>query len=418
MPATPKWVYSVRWKFLLFAIGSAAITAVLLYLGYALGNLILKTAFVSRPIASFVRFPVALVVNKVGSSPAAIAAGFVIYVVSFFLLSRGTMRRLESLERSIRSIGMGNFDQNTPNRAAKDEIGQLSNSVYRMSAQLSDDLSHILAGLQEIANGNLDRPIPAGERSGELAEVAFKINEMAERLHRTIQDERNAEKTKNDLITGVSHDLRTPLTSILGFLEVIHEDRYRDEVELRHYMTIVYEKSLTLKKLIDDLFEYTRVNNGIPLNTVQLDLIGFIRQLCEEFVPQLEAAGMTCRVEAELDALVIDADGDLLVRSFENFLSNAIRYGQDGRYIDISFNVSEGEAIVNIANYGEPIPERDLPFLFDRFYRVDRSRSKETGGTGLGLAIAKSIIEVHGGRISVQSSRDRTVFTTRLPLHS
>jgi signal transduction histidine kinase len=418
MPKTPKWVYSVRWKFLLFTLGSAAITAVLLYLGYALGNLILKTAFISRPIASFFRFPVALVVNRVGSSPAAVAAGLVFYVVSFFLLSRGTMRRLERLDFSIRSIGMSNFDQNPPDRAVKDEIGQLSNSVYRMSTQLSDDLSHILAGLHEIADGRLDRPIPIDERSGELAEVAVSINRMAERLQRTIQDERNAEKTKNDLITGVSHDLRTPLTSILGFLEVIHEDRYRDEVELRHYMTIVYEKSLTLRKLIDDLFEYTRVNNGIPLKTAQLDLIGFIRQLCEELVPQMDAAGMTCRIETELETLVIDADGDLLVRSFENLLSNAIRYGQDGRYIDISFLVSEGEAIVSIANFGEPIPERDLPFLFDRFYRVDRSRSKETGGTGLGLAIAKSIIEVHGGRISVESSRDRTVFTTRLPVHS
>jgi signal transduction histidine kinase len=132
----------------------------------------------------------------------------------------------------------------------------------------------------------------------------------------------------------------------------------------------------------------------------------------------MEAAGMTCRIETELETLVIDADGDLLVRSFENLLSNAIRYGQDSRYIDISFLVSEGEAVVSIVNFGEPIPERDLPFLFDRFYRVDRSRSKETGGTGLGLAIAKSIIEVHGGRISVESNRDRTVFTTCLPVHS
>jgi len=287
-----------------------------------------------------------------------------------------------------------------------------------MSTQISTDLSHILAGLQEIANGNLDRPIPVNERSGALAENTSKINEMAERLNRSIQDERNAEKTKNDLITGVSHDLRTPLTSILGFLEVIHEDRYRDEVELRYYLTIVYEKSLTLKKLIDDLFEYTRVNNGMPLKSVPLDLVGFIHQLSEEFVPQLSAAGMECRVEAEADELFIEADGDLLVRSFENLLSNAVQYGKDNRFVDICISGSEGEAIVDVMNYGEPIPERDLPFLFDRFYRVERSRSKETGGTGLGLAIAKSIIEVHGGRISVQSNRDRTVFTTCLPLHS
>ncbi len=418
MSKAPKWFFSVRWKFLLFVFGSAVITAALLYLGFELGKLILRTTFVAPPVASIIRNPLVWVVNRIGSSPASVVAGILIYVMSFFLLSRGTIRRLESLDHSIRSIGMGNSNQNPPYRAAKDEIGQLSISVNRMSTQISDDLSHILAGLQEIANGNLDRPIPVGERSGELAEVASKINEMAERLNRSIQDERAAEKTKNDLITGVSHDLRTPLTSILGFLEVIHEDRYRDEVELRYYLTIVYEKSLTLKKLIDDLFEYTRVNNGMPLKAVRLDLVGFIHQLSEEFVPQLTAAGMECRIEADVDELFIEADGDLLVRSFVNLLSNAVQYGKDNRFVDIFISVSEGEAVVEVINYGEPIPERDLPFLFDRFYRVERSRSKETGGTGLGLAIAKSIVEVHGGRISVQSNRDRTVFATHLPLYS
>lgn len=416
MPKTPQWVYSVRWKFLLFSLVSAAITAALLYLGYALANLILKTAFINRSIASIVRLPVALIVNRIGSSPAAIISGIVIYVVSFFLLSRRTVRRLDSLDGAIRLIGTGQFDRDPSGRPAKDEIGQLSDSVYRTSAQLSDDLAHILEGLQEIANGNLDRPIPEVQRSGELAEVASKINEMADRLNRTIQDERNAEKTKNDLITGVSHDLRTPLTSILGFLEVIHEDRYRDEVEMRHYLSIVYDKSLTLKKLIDDLFEYTRVNNGMPLNTVQLDLVGFIHQLSEEFVPQLDAAGMTCSIRADLGELNIMADGDLLVRSYANILSNAVRYGHGGERVDISIAAADGMAVVSITNFGDPIPERDLPFLFERFYRVDRSRSQDTGGTGLGLAIAKSIIEAHGGAIEVRSSRDGTTFTTRLPL--
>ncbi|MFC4597210.1 sensor histidine kinase [Cohnella hongkongensis] len=401
-----KWMHSLRWRLLFYSLASAGMTAAALYAANFLVALLLQSAL---------RAPFAFVIHTVGSLPVFIAAGIALYVSAFFLLSHGTIRRLENLYRSLRRMEEGSFEVQTPPRSA-DEIGRLQELAGRLSGQLSRDLKRIAAGLQEIADGNFERPIETMDASGELAEVARSINAMAAKLHRSILDERYAEQTKNDLITGVSHDLRTPLTSILGFLEVIHQDRYRDEVELRHYTDIAYNKALSLKKLIDDLFEYTRINNGMPLSAADLDLVGFVRQLAEEFVPQLEEAGMICRIDAEVETLPLSADGDLLVRSFGNLIANAIRYGRPAPYIDIAVRRSDEEAIVEIANYGNPIPERDLPFIFDRFYRVERSRSQETGGTGLGLAITKSIIEVHGGTIDVSSSPDKTVFTTRLPL--
>ncbi len=241
---------------------------------------------------------------------------------------------------------------------------------------------------------------------------------MARQIDRLIQDERRAEQTKNDLITGVSHDLRTPLTSILGFLELIENDRYKDELELRYYVNIAYDKATALQKLIDDLFEFTRINNGLPLHKNGLDMDGLLRQLAEEFVPSLEKSGMEIRIESQEQAIILEADGDLLVRSYENLISNAIQYGAGGRYVDIRLLSRNAEAVIQIINYGPPIPEKDIPYVFDRFYRVDQSRSRQTGGTGLGLAIAKSIVEAHGGKIQVYSSREFTMFETCYPLQN
>ncbi|WP_372631923.1 sensor histidine kinase [Cohnella sp.] len=400
-------IYSLRWKLLFHSLISLAITAAALFVADFLVALLLQSSL---------RAPFAYVINHIGSLPVFIAAGIGLYVFSFFLLTRETLRRLDNLYAVLQRMEEGNFEEPAAPSRPADEIGRIQEIIGRLSRQLSRDLKRITAGLQEIADGKFDRPIETAEASGELAEVAHSINAMAAKLHRSILDERNAEQTKNDLITGVSHDLRTPLTSILGFLEVINQDRYRDEVELRHYTDIAYHKAISLKKLIDDLFEFTRINNGMPLNAVELDLVGFMRQLAEEFVPQLEEAGMTCRIDTDAATLTVSADGDLLVRSFGNLISNAIRYGRTTSYIDIAVRRSGEEAIVEVANYGDPIPERDLPFVFDRFYRVERSRSQETGGTGLGLAITKSIIEVHGGTIAASSRKDKTVFTTRLPM--
>ncbi len=255
--------------------------------------------------------------------------------------------------------------------------------------------------------------------SDEFGVVAASINQMAEQLQISLEEERNAVAAKNDLITGVSHDLRTPLTSILGFLEYIEKDRYQDEIEMRYYVSIAYEKSLTLRKLIDDLFEYTRVSGGnLPLSMTTLNLNSFLMQLAEEFTPMLEEAGMTYTFVGGQEPLWIEAAPGELVRAYENLFSNAVRYGSKGKVMEIGLGLEGQEAVVRISNYGDPIPAQDLPYLFDRFYRVDKSRSRETGGTGLGLAIAKSMIELHHGTIAAYSDNGRTDFVTRFPIAS
>ncbi|OMF28132.1 two-component sensor histidine kinase [Paenibacillus sp. FSL H8-0548] len=276
-------------------------------------------------------------------------------------------------------------------------------------------LKEIRSGLQQLASGKLDYVIPL-RSADELGDIALSINVLSKQFNELLEEERNAEKTKNDLITGVSHDLRTPLTSILGFLELIEKDRYQDEVELRYFVSIAYEKSLRLKRLIDDLFEYTKLNNGMPLVLAEIDVVDLLGQLAEEFVPSLEKVDMLCQIHSTESTLMIMADGDLLVRAYDNLISNALQYGQAGKLVDIHIEKIKTEAVIRIVNYGEPIPAQDVPYIFDRFYRVDRARTADFGGTGLGLAITKSIIEAQGGRISVSSTAKETIFETRYSL--
>ncbi|WP_409344445.1 sensor histidine kinase [Paenibacillus sp. MBLB4367] len=277
-------------------------------------------------------------------------------------------------------------------------------------------LVKITEAVQQIADGRFDRRVPVNSKD-ELGELAENINRMTMQLKTSLEEERRAERTKAELITNVSHDLRTPLTSLTGYLGLIEQDRYRDEVELRHYVQIAYEKSQRLTVLVNDLFEYTRASGGgIKLNRSAINLAEMLGQLTVQYRHPLQEAGLEALLHVPETKVIVPADGDKLVRVFENLLVNAIHYGNQGKTVDVHVRTEASAAIVEVVNYGEPIPESDIPHLFDRFYRVEKSRAEHTGGSGLGLAIAKTIVELHGGVITVQSDRCRTSFEVRLPL--
>ncbi|CAH1056669.1 Sensor histidine kinase RcsC [Paenibacillus pseudetheri] len=391
---------------MLIMIASLALTGAAIFFGYFMAGALQKIEYVAAPINWSI--------EHAGSVRVMIITGIILFPITFFLASLRLVQDLREINAGMQEILAGRFGRVIAVKG-KDELSVVAESMNQLSSEWDHYLAEITRGLEEIANGQFDHQIP--EISGnKLSEVALSINQMSMQLKHSIAEERKAEKTKNDLITGVSHDLRTPLTSILGFLEVIEEDRYQDEVEMRYYVNIAYEKSLSLRRLIDELFEYTRINNGMPLELSELDIAGLICQLEEEFVPVTENAGMEIRLNMQEGEFKIQADGGLLARAYENIIANAIQYGKAGKYIDIYIAKDGDVLVVQIQNFGDPIPERDLPFIFDRFYRVERSRSKQTGGTGLGLAIAKSIIEVHGGSITAHSSKKATIFETRFSI--
>ncbi|MFC4302601.1 sensor histidine kinase [Cohnella boryungensis] len=276
--------------------------------------------------------------------------------------------------------------------------------------KLSQSVEHIAL------KGNFDDAIPVKQRN-EVTLLAENMNLLVLELKRSLDEERKAEQTKNELITNVSHDLRTPLTSIIGYLGLIEQDRYRDEVELRHYVQVAYAKAERLNVLIQDLFEYTRMrHNVIPLHIKSFNLVEMMNQLLVHYRLSLESAKMKGNLITNVTELQIKGDPDKLVRVFENLLSNAIYYGSSGGKVDIYLNRQKQSAVVEIVNYGDEIPAADLPYLFDRFYRVDKSRTENKGGSGLGLAIAKGLVDKHGGTISATSDGNSTNFRVRLPL--
>lgn len=277
-------------------------------------------------------------------------------------------------------------------------------------------LAAIIDETEIMANSDLDRVIEVGAK-GDLRNLAENINNISKQLKEITVEERKAQQTKSDLITNVSHDLRTPLTSIIGYLEIIDSDKYKDEVALRYYANIAFEKAKGLSLLINDLFELTKMqNNTINLDKIDINLVDLLGQVVAGFEYQFKVAGMKSRINFSEDKLIVNADAGKLVRAFENLLSNGIKYGQDGFYIDITSKIEENMAVIQVINYGQSIPAIDLPYIFDRFYRVEKSRNSKIGGSGLGLSITKNIIELHQGSIAAYSSNDKTVFEVRLPV--
>lgn len=277
-------------------------------------------------------------------------------------------------------------------------------------------LDEIAIGLKIIASGNLNYRIE--ERgTDEIKNIAYNINYMAKEIGEKINAERDAEKTKTDLITNVSHDLRTPLTSVMGYIGLVIQRRYKDENEMDEYLNVAFNKAKRLKVLIDDLFEYTKYNNnGITLNKSQVNLSEFLSQLIEELMPMLDENNLTVFKKFECEKALVLIDPIKMLRVFENLLTNAIKYSYKPGEIIIGLYKNDNKAVVVFRNKGEHLPKEKTDKLFDRFYRVDESRNTSTGGSGLGLAISKNIVELHGGKIWADSIGNNISFYVELDI--
>ncbi|WP_042454244.1 sensor histidine kinase [Neobacillus dielmonensis] len=275
----------------------------------------------------------------------------------------------------------------------------------------------ILNSSQKLSQGQFELDLPVRNAKGSLGSMANHLNEVKGQLEQLIEEEKRVIRSKNELVTNVSHDLRTPLTSIMGYLRLIEEDKYRDEVELRCFVNIAYEKANRLNRMVNDLFEFTKINNReIALKPVRFNVSELLRQLAEQFTPELQEANMHLGIHIPDKAISLEADPDKLMRVFENLFSNAIKYGKDGKKIDLYLEDRTSYVVVKLVNYGQPIPAKAIPLIFERMYRIDQSRTAETGGTGLGLAIAKGIVDMHHGEISVSSNERETIFQVQLPI--
>lgn len=290
----------------------------------------------------------------------------------------------------------------------------LSWRIIRRYRQMQ--LRHIISELHYIAEGNYDHRIPF-ELRGDLNRVVSSINGLVDSTVAAIEEERRIEQSKDELITNVSHDIRTPLTSIIGYLGLIEDRQYHSKEDLLKYTHIAYVKAKQMKSLVEDLFEYTKVRQpDTPISTTTFDMVQLLEQLAIEFELEASRKSVEIQVQSDCPQILMTGDTDKLVRVFNNLITNALKYGKNATLIMITIEKIGTEVVVSVKNNGKMIPKHALDALFNRFYRVEESRSQETGGSGLGLAIAQSIIALHGGYIYAKSNQQWTSFIIHLPL--
>lgn len=277
-------------------------------------------------------------------------------------------------------------------------------------------LDHIIGELHYIAQGHLEHRIPF-RVNGNQQHVITSVNALVDTITQAMQEERASEKSKDELITNVSHDLRTPLTSIIGYLGLIEDHQYQSEEDIVKYSHIAYDKAKQMKNLVEDLFEYTKVQqHGAPVNLMTVDLGQLLEQVGASFELEADKKGIAINVSCEPTPLSITADPEKLGRLFSNLVANALKYGHGASYIHLTAKQLGEKVVITVADDGEKIPAESVKHLFERFYRVELSRNKATGGTGLGLAIVQSIVELHHGSVTARSDDQETAFVVTLPV--
>lgn len=278
------------------------------------------------------------------------------------------------------------------------------------------EMRHIISELHYIAQGNFEHRIPPSTDRN-LQEFIGSIHVLVDSTVEAMEEERRIEQSKDELVTNVSHDIRTPLTSIIGYLGLIEQGRYETNEEAHNYVHTAYKKARQMKVLVDDLFEYTTFRQtNTPLDIISFDMIQLLEQLVIDFQIEATDREMNISIHSSVDRLMMEGDSEKLVRVFSNLISNALKYGKDGSEIAIEIEpVGNSRVQITIKNDGQPIPDEALEQLFERFYRAESSRSQESASTGLGLAISKSIVELHGGTIHAKTKEKWTSFIIELP---
>lgn len=277
-------------------------------------------------------------------------------------------------------------------------------------------LRHIISELHYIANGHFDHRISFSVNN-DMQKVIDSINSLVDSTVGAINEEKAIEQSKDELITNVSHDIRTPLTSIIGYLGLLKNGAVTSQEDMLKYINIAYDKAEQMKSLANDLFEYTTLKSTkTKLNLTPINIKGMMEQVAAGFELEAEKKGIAFSVKSRPDDLIVNADVEKLVRVYNNLISNALKYAAGASRINLVANLINHEQVeLRVENNGEPIPKDKLKKIFDRFYRVESSRNTKTGGTGLGLAIVQGVVELHGGTIRCESNKDWTSFIILLP---
>jgi len=283
-----------------------------------------------------------------------------------------------------------------------------------LTRRIRKRMDYVLSAVQQIQKGEY-HVLLQSDSSDTLGELEYNVNVLAMQISDTINRQNEAEKSKDDFIVNIAHDLRTPLTSIIGYLSFISEKQLDPEMTTK-YAGIAFEKSRQLERLIESLFDIAQYTmDTIPINKEELSLKKLFMQKQDELFPQLHKADMEIRINIADSISMIQADGTLMARVLDNLINNAIRYSKEGRYIDIEAESLHDKVRISLITHANPVPIEDMERIFDKLYRLEKSRAAGTGGTGLGLSISRKLIELHGGTLTARQAGNGTAFDIYLP---
>lgn len=247
------------------------------------------------------------------------------------------------------------------------------------------------------------------------SDIEIKLRDIRLNVIGSKQAATEAESKKNDLVMYLAHDLKTPLTSVIGYLTLLDECPELTTPQKAKYVGIALDKAYRLEQLINEFFEITRFDiHSVTLEKNRIDLNMMLAQITDEFYPMLAEKNLTVDIDI-IEHIVMFADSDKIARVFDNLLKNAVNYSYENTKIRIGARIRRDKVIIKFRNKSDIITPEKLERLFEKFYRADSSRGTSTGGSGLGLAIAKQITELHGGTIKAKSTVDYTDFTVILP---
>ncbi|PJH92527.1 cell wall metabolism sensor histidine kinase WalK [Bacillus sp. SN1] len=276
-------------------------------------------------------------------------------------------------------------------------------------------LKLITESVHDIANGRLGLTIRIESRD-ELTQLAQNINDMSKELEKKFEHERQLERSKSELISNVSHDLRTPLTSIIGYLDLLKKGQYDSKAQFQEYLETIDSKSQRLKYLIDELFEYTHLSSpNVKLTCKEADLSGLLEQIIGEYIPIFEKEQLSVQKSITEDNVPVLMDIEKMVRVYDNLFMNAIKYSMKPSELFISLEIIGDKAILRVSNKVENFEVNNINKLFERFFRGDQARTDHQG-TGLGLAISKRIVELHNGNIHAEYREGWMSFIVEHPI--
>lgn len=280
---------------------------------------------------------------------------------------------------------------------------------------LNKIFSYVFA-VSESADKLFDKNVEYINLPPEMVEVEKKLNHFKTEAIKNERLSRENEQKKDELIVYLAHDIKTPLTSMIGYLSLLSEIKDMPQEQRNRYIDIALDKSYRLEYLINELFDVARFNSEkIVLEKEEINLNLMLEQIADDFYPTLKEMNKKINFTSD-EKTILYADPDKLSRVFNNLIKNAVNYSKENTDIDISILNKENQATVKITNKGKQIPKEKLDKIFEKFYRLDSSRTSKTGGSGLGLAIAKEIVELHGGRIYAESDMKETTFSVILPI--